>query len=195
MYSAGTECFSFSVPGILLKTCRLKKVNISRFVETEVGPQIYKREPRTCAVFIIKFNSKVAHGSSHYSNYLSKMTFDLWNIRIMDGWMVSFEWKHKPKIMKTGRTCRNFVISLWEFQLITIFSIVKCFEDIVKIMMWKNYYDWIKNNIAVMLLLLFLVSFPNELQYFVCILQLVVLQWLHPLVTILLNLLVIFLII
>ena len=46
-----------------------------------------------------------------------------------------------------------------------------------------------------MLVSLFLVTFPNKLLYFVCIRYLVVLQWLRPWSTLLLNLIVLNLIV
>ena len=48
------------------------------------------------------------------------------------------------------------------------FSTDKYFWSIVNIL-WKNYDDWIQNKIAVVLSSLFLLSFPNNFLYFVCI--------------------------
>ena len=68
-------------------------------------------------------------------------TFGLWKIRIMNGviWM-----ENKQTSQKQG-TCRNFVILLWEFPSITIFSGGKYFENTVKIILWKNFHNRIYN--------------------------------------------------
>ena len=52
----------------------------------------------------VQFNSKVAHVCSNYIKNWNP-TFGLWKIRIMNDWMVSFEWKQSniTKIsQKTG---------------------------------------------------------------------------------------------
>ena len=45
---------------------------------------------------------------SHYINNLWNATFGLWKIRIMNGWMVSFEWK-----ISKHHENRELVATLW----------------------------------------------------------------------------------
>ena len=44
-------------------------------------------------------------------------------------------------------------------------SVDKYFENIAKIILWKNFHDRIHNQTAVMLFSLFLVTFPNKFLY------------------------------
>ena len=76
-----------------------------------------------------------------------------WNatliIIIMNGWMISFEWKTSKHYEN-----KEHVATLWlyfdKFPSMTIFfSMDKYFENIVKIVLSKNYNDVIHNEIAV----------------------------------------------
>ena len=100
--------------------------------------------------------------------------------------------ENKQTSRKQG-TCRNFVTKLWEFPSIDFFFAY--FENIVKIILWKNFHDRIHNQIAVMLFSLFFKIFSNKLLYYVRIRYLVVLQWLRSWANLLLNLIVLNLIV
>ena len=120
----------------------------------------------------------MAHGRSHYFQYLRNATSVFERLELC---MV--EWVHlnrnkqtSPKTGNLSQLCEYITrVSVDNY----FFPSINIFENIVKIIWWKNNYDWIWNKIAVMFInyiSTFLVSFLNEFLYFVCILLLVVLQ-------------------
>ena len=50
-------------------------------------------DPRLLNLILINLIVRWPSECSHYINNLWNATFGLWKIRIMNGWMVSFEWK------------------------------------------------------------------------------------------------------
>ena len=50
-------------------------------------------EPRLLNLILLNLIVRLPTERSHYTNNLWNATFSLWKIRIMNGWMVSFEWK------------------------------------------------------------------------------------------------------
>ena len=101
-------------------------------------------KPRLLNLILLNLIVRLPTERSHYTNNLWNATFGLWKIRIMNGWMVSFEWKtskhHKNK---------ELVATLWfyyeSFRRLLFFSVCKYFENIVKIILWKNLHTRIHN--------------------------------------------------
>ena len=65
----------------------------------------------------------------------------LWKIGIMN----DFIWMESKQTSRKQGTCRNFVTILWELPSVTIILFFKYFENVVKIILWKNFHDRIHN--------------------------------------------------
>ena len=71
---------------------------------------VLNSKPRLLNWILLNLIVRLPTERSHYTNNLWNATFGLWKIRIMNGWMVSFEWKtskhHKNK---------ELVGTLWKY--------------------------------------------------------------------------------
>ena len=65
-------------------------------------------EPRLLNLILLNLIVRWPSECSHYINNLWNATFGLWKIRIMNGWMVSFEWKTSKH-----QENRKLVATLW----------------------------------------------------------------------------------
>ena len=101
-------------------------------------------EPRLLNLILLNLIVRWPSECSHYINNLWNATFGLWKIRIMNGWMVSFEWKTRKH-----HENRELVANLWfnfeSFRHQLFFSVGKYFENVVKIILWKNLHNRIHN--------------------------------------------------
>ena len=65
-------------------------------------------QPRLLNLILLNLIARWPTERSHYINNLWNATFGFWKIRIMNGWMVSFEWKTSKH-----RKNRELVATLW----------------------------------------------------------------------------------
>ena len=68
----------------------------------------FTSEPRLLNLILINLIVRWPSECIHYINHLWNATFGLWKIRIMNGWMVSFEWKTRKHHKN-----RELVATLW----------------------------------------------------------------------------------
>ena len=92
-------------------------------------------KPRLLNLIVLNLIGRWPTERSHYINNLWNATFGLWKIRIMNGWMVSFEWK-QANITKTGNLSQlcDFVIRV---------SVGNYFFPSVSILriLWRSYCE------------------------------------------------------
>ena len=93
----------------------------------------FNSEPRLLNLIV-----KVAHEHSHYIKNLWNVTFGLWKIRIINGWIISFEWKTSKH-----HENRELVVTLWFYYESSVdnffFSVNKYLKNTVKIILWKKF--------------------------------------------------------
>ena len=120
------------------RLCRMNLGNVSR--SSHNAPQQFtvsvSSEPRLLNLILLNLIVRWPSECSHYINNLWNATFGLWKIRIMNGWMVSFEWKTR-KHHENRELVAILWFIFWELPSsnICFFSVGKYFENVVKIIL------------------------------------------------------------
>ena len=91
---------------ILYECYLLKKAALSNIKSTCL--KTLNSEPRLLNLILLNLIVRWPSECSHYIKNLWNATFGLWKVRIMNGWMVSFEWKTSKH-----QENRELVTTLW----------------------------------------------------------------------------------